>query len=77
MFIKKERKSEFKKSHGGERSCPNLVRGLQARRGPRRTVLCRAYRVEKSGDCKLRVRVGDPNDYHQSIGALVYLTYTD
>jgi hypothetical protein len=74
MFIKKERKSEFKKLHGGERSCPNLVRGLQARRGPRRTAL---YRVEKPEDRKLRVRVGDPIDCHQLIGALVYLTYTD
>jgi hypothetical protein len=77
MFTKKERKSEFKKSYGGERSCPNLVRGLRLKRGPIQTTLCRTYRVGKPGDRELRVRVGDLYDYHQSIGALVYLTYTD
>jgi hypothetical protein len=72
----KRRGSQNSRSHT-ERSCPNLVRGLQARRGPRRTALCRAYHVEKPGDRELRVRVRDSNDCHQSIDALVYLTYTD
>jgi hypothetical protein len=50
---------------------------LYLKRGPIQTTLCRTYRVGKPGDRELRVRVGDPYDYHQSIGALVYLTYTD